>query len=548
MFVVYRTGAPLDLQLGHHALDNKLYRADAHHWLAAIDIRDGRELRPPVKIEALNLVPNFVPSMQLNRPALLLEAKTKTIYVAFAAAKCDFGGNPYRPEDSQSHGWLFAYDAKNLSQTAFFTTAEGVSSDDSKRIIAGIWQSGNGLASDSQGNVYAFTGNNNVPCGGTDSNGHKQPNCPPIDYSESIIRWNLSTNSAKPVHIRVPEANELDTGGNDGDLAAGGPVLPFDNLLIGGGKQGVLYSISDPADQWPQQWPRPVLGQDNRFDRFQAFYNTWPDHDHDIDPKQPRLDPPPSVCNEATSRIIRHDYAKQANGPNIHGSPVVFQPAGEDFAYIYAMPEKDYLRAFKVSPSGNVDRCPAMTTRGQTKADDLRSPPGMPGGFLSVSANNGRDGIVWASVSCIKKSDGSDCDEATNTSGEVTGRLMAFDALTLKMLWKGDDGPNAVPFAKFVPPTVAAGHVFRVEYKDKIHVYGLKTVGYELEAASCEELWKKRNSIFKDGRYCFETPRAIGFFGNVGCKYHNQKDVPLTGSQRQMVDEITRIEAAKYCR
>jgi hypothetical protein len=95
---------------------------------------------------------------------------------------------------------------------------------------------------------------------------------------------------------------------------------------------------------------------------------------------------------------------------------------------------------------------------------------------------------------------------------------------------------------------VAAGHVFRVEYKDKIHVYGLNIAGGELGVDSCDQLWLKRNSIYKDLGYCFETPRAIAVFGNVGCKYHNQKDVPLSGSQRQMVDEITRIEAAKYCR
>ena len=528
MFVVYRTGLPLDLQLGHHAPDNKLYRADAHHWLAAIDIRDGRVLRPPVKIEVHNFVPNFVPGMQLNRPALLLEAKTKTIYVAFAAARCDFGGNPYRPEDSQSHGWVFAYDATNLSQRAFFTTAEGVSSDDSKRIIAGIWQSGNGLASDSQGNVYAFTGNNNEPCGGK-----QQSKCPPIDYSESIIRWNLSANSPEPVHIRVPEANDLDKDGNDGDLAAGGPVLPFDNVLIGGGKQGVLYSISNPA---AASWPPAV-------EHFQAFYNTWI---HDPQP--------PSECAPENTTPISQ-YGNQDLGPNIHGSPVVFQPEGkdfEDFAYIYAMPEKDYLRAFrvrKVRPSGNLDRCPAMTTRGQTEADDLRSPQGMPGGFLSISANNGQDGIVWASVTCFKDGSGNLCKDASTTAGDATGRLLAFNALTLKLLWKDptNDGPDAPPFAKFVPPTVAAGHVFRVEYKDKIRVYGLNTAAGGLEAATCDQLWLKRNSIYKDVGYCFETPRAIGVFGNVGCKYHNQRDVPLSGSQRQMVGEITRIEAAKYC-
>jgi hypothetical protein len=446
MFVVYRTGLPLDLEALHHSAPpgQQQYRADARHWLAAIDIGTGRLKRPPVQISA----PNFSPSMQLNRSALLLDAGT--VYVAFAAAVCDFGGNPYAPGDSQAHGWVFAYDARSLAQKGVFTTANAISTKDNHRIISGIWQSGNGLASDSQGNVYAFTGNNNEPCGGA-----TQPTCPPIDYSESIVRLKLPSEFETPKTIRIPEANDLDKNGNDGDLSAGGPVLPFDNLLIGGGKQGVLYSIHDPSGTWP-----PTV------DRFQAFYNT-----HTSQPS------PPSTCDPQHTPPISQ-YAQQSIGPNIHGSPVVFKPAGQDYAFIYAMPEKDYLRAFKVMPSGTVEHCPTITTKPPGADGDLRSPLGMPGGFLSISANNDHDGIVWVSVSCFKNNAGELCPDASTTDGTKLGRLMAFDALNLKKkLWEDpdDNGPSAVPFAKFVPPTVAGGHVFRAAYKDKIYVYGLRS-------------------------------------------------------------------------
>ena len=69
-----------------------------------------------------------------------------------------------------------------------------------------------------------------------------------------------------------------------------------------------------------------------------------------------------------------------------------------------------------------------------------------------------------------------------------------------------------------------------------------------LGTTSCNELWYQRNNIFKAGGYCFKTPRAIRAFGNAGCQYDNLKDVPLSEKQRQTVDEITRIEAAKRCR
>jgi Domain of unknown function (DUF4424)/YARHG domain len=63
----------------------------------------------------------------------------------------------------------------------------------------------------------------------------------------------------------------------------------------------------------------------------------------------------------------------------------------------------------------------------------------------------------------------------------------------------------------------------------------------------CDGLWYQRNSIFKTAGYCFTTPRAIKAFGNAGCQYDDVKNVPLSEAQRQTIDEITRVEAAKRC-
>jgi hypothetical protein len=348
-----------------------------------------------------------------------------------------------------------------LQKKAVFPTANARNDADNSQIIAGIWQSGNGLASDSHGNVYAFTGNNNPPV----CPPPVVPSPDPADLSESIIRLKLSGNQFQQMHVRVPEADALDKCGNDGDLGAGGPILPFDNVLVGGGKQGVVYTLRNPASD---AWPAP-----KDLDGFQAFYNTW-------------LNPPPfKPCDPLNTKPVP-DYSSQTNGPNMHGSLVVFKPplrsSEEEHAIVYAMPEKDYLRAFKVYASGRVIHCPMWTTAGQvapTAPNDLRSFKGMPGGFLSISANGNLDGIVWASVPCIKTG-GTDCPEATNTAGEVPGRLIAFEAIGLRKLWE-DSGSDCeaepvVYFAKFVPPTVAGGRVFRAAYEDKIFVYGLKAI------------------------------------------------------------------------
>jgi hypothetical protein len=64
---------------------------------------------------------------------------------------------------------------------------------------------------------------------------------------------------------------------------------------------------------------------------------------------------------------------------------------------------------------------------------------------------------------------------------------------------------------------------------------------------SCSELWYERNNIFKDAGYCFNTRRAIRAFGNAGCSYDSEYDLPLSDRDRQRVNAIKRIEREKGC-
>ena len=68
------------------------------------------------------------------------------------------------------------------------------------------------------------------------------------------------------------------------------------------------------------------------------------------------------------------------------------------------------------------------------------------------------------------------------------------------------------------------------------------------QAQSCDELWYQRNAIYKAGGYCFKTSRAISAFGNAGCQYDNENDVPLSANARASVAEITRLERMYGCR
>jgi YARHG domain len=58
----------------------------------------------------------------------------------------------------------------------------------------------------------------------------------------------------------------------------------------------------------------------------------------------------------------------------------------------------------------------------------------------------------------------------------------------------------------------------------------------------CSDLWTERNSYFANAGYCFKTPLAIRMFGNAGCVYDEENDVPLSQNIRARVNEIRRIE------
>jgi hypothetical protein len=67
------------------------------------------------------------------------------------------------------------------------------------------------------------------------------------------------------------------------------------------------------------------------------------------------------------------------------------------------------------------------------------------------------------------------------------------------------------------------------------------------QSSACAELWYQRNSIYKEGGYCFRTARAISVFGNAGCAYDDVNDVPLSARQRAEVNRLQRAERALRC-
>jgi len=193
--------------------------------IAAIDITTGKQkFRSPNRISA-SVSGNGYDSVRgtvslnqitmLQRPALTLN--NGVVYVAFAS--CGPDPDPY-------HGWLLGYSATNVStqQSVYNSTPNGKQ--------GGIWQGGRGAALDTNGNLYASTGN------GSNSS---------TDFGNSVLKF---SNTGQPSGTwSDPDTALLNQW--DLDLSSSGPLyIGSSGLLLVGGKEGVMH-VLDPASDLP---------------------------------------------------------------------------------------------------------------------------------------------------------------------------------------------------------------------------------------------------------------------------------------------------------
>ena len=184
------------------------------HTLHALAITTGAEkFGGPKQIDAAG----FDGQRELPRAGLLLTGGQ--VYLTWGSS-CDVG--PY-------HGWVMAYDAHTLAQTAVFNASP-------KAGLSGIWQSDNGPAADDEGNVYVATGNGLFTVSG---NGR--------DYGDTLLKLQLAGHSLNVADYFTP-ADQKRMDREDEDLGSGGPMLlPRQQgsppLALIGGKDGNLYVL-----------------------------------------------------------------------------------------------------------------------------------------------------------------------------------------------------------------------------------------------------------------------------------------------------------------
>jgi hypothetical protein len=316
-------------------------------------------------------------------------------------------------DSNDFHGWVMAYDATTLARVAaFMTTPNGT--------WGGVWQTGAGPAADANNDVYLETGN-----GDFDANAQ--------NFSESVLKLGLSGNTLKVTSYFTPK-NQDYLSRLDLDLGSSGLLLlPGTAYAVASGKEGKMYLLDTTSLGGYSQTADQVV------DEFQAT-------------PLPTCDP---RCTDW--KLYYH----------IHAAPV-FWNSPDSGPVVYVWAERDALKSFRFL-SNRFEHTPLHQS-------PMPAPPGMPGGFLALSANasTAGTGIIWAlhPVSV----NGSPTDAAAS-SARVHGILQAFDASDVsKELYNSrmnaarDDFGN---FAKFNVATVANGKVFVPTMSKSIAVFGL---------------------------------------------------------------------------
>jgi hypothetical protein len=67
------------------------------------------------------------------------------------------------------------------------------------------------------------------------------------------------------------------------------------------------------------------------------------------------------------------------------------------------------------------------------------------------------------------------------------------------------------------------------------------------DAYTCDKLWVMKNQIYKSGGFCFKSQRAITYFGNGGCQYDTQAEVPISDMDRNTLKDIRKSQKRLQC-
>jgi hypothetical protein len=286
------------------------------------------------------------------------------------------------------HGWIMGFDATTLARVGTFAVTPDVYG-------GGVWQAGRAPTIDAAGNAYFATGNGKW-------DGKR-------NFGDSLLKFSVSRAGMALVDYFTP-ANEAQLNIDDDDLSGSGfTLLPGTNLLLGGGKEGVLYLLN------AGKLGGKVLSDTQIIQKFNV------------------------------------------NGGHVMGGPV-FWKSSTVGALVYNWAEEDVLKAYLMS-GGKLETVPYA--QGQAAS------PGHPGGSLTISANGAASGtgIVWASMAAFQ-------DGIHGLVAGVLRAYDAETLRELWTSEQSAARDRVGTLMKFVPPVVVNGRVYLPNHDNQVAVYG----------------------------------------------------------------------------
>lgn len=399
-----------------------------YQMLHAIDITTGAEkFGGPVTISgsvpgsgtgSVNGTLTFPPNTSIQRPGLLLS--NGTIYIGWAV----------------DHGWIMSYDASTLVQKSIMSTTPNSAG-------GGVWNSGNGIAADANGNVYAATGN-----GGFDLNTNG------TDLGDTVAKFDPNMNL---LDYFAP-LDQACRAPNDRDLGAGGPMLlptqpgAVSNELLISGKGGL------PCDTNPPDGLIYLLNQNDL-----GEYNATQDQD------------------------IEEVVGAPAG---YFSSPAYWQGPSAEYVYFGGISgangQGDNLKMYSVT-NGLLSSTPL------TQSSNVFPEGATPSISASISNGIPENGIVWA----VER-----VDPLGLSPGTSPAVLYAYDATNLgitlysstQAVLRGGDRDQGGCGNKFAVPTIASGRVY-VGTQNELDVFGPLSAVKAPNVFLSNPCWKFADSV-----------------------------------------------------
>ena len=378
----------------------------------------------------------IVGAYYFQRGALNLNGDGSRLYVAFGP-------------DTQ--GWLVSLDTRSARIASAFSSTPRQEEEQ-----GGMW-SASGPSVDKQGRVHIATGANfsyalarrGIP-GVFPESAHS--------WGQSVLQFTDTPGAGIALHGTYTPYNYCQTAAQDIDIAGSGTVLidlpanstATPHLLALGGKQGNLYLVD--RDHMPGGTvKRHPCSTDARSDGSLLA----PDIQPVLNTRGPL-----NVFGPFSDNIGMTNSAKSRSTPAYYRDP-----AGA--AYLFLSGSAKAGADFSINVPPGLVRLKIVTTPGQpaflqVDRQELTQTLQNPGSPF-VSSNGARDGIVWLlDTNAPRTMD-------LFQPGAPRATLYAFDAATLKLLWKSSDELSTS--GKYNEPAIVDGLV--LVGTDRLQAFGL---------------------------------------------------------------------------